>query len=288
MGHGLAGNVVLRLLKSLPEKNNYKIFADNFFTSMKLVETLTEKGFLYVGTVQERRLKGITLASEQQLKELGRGSWQTKVIGDRIVAVSWYDNKKINLVSNYISAEPLEKAKLWSKKTKQYVKIWRPAVVTEYNKFMGGVDLLDMLTSLYKPGLRSKRWYLYIFRHFIHVAACNSWLIHRKECNRNGEKQLSLRQFVGNLSQSLVKVATKKRGRPSIEHCVPPKLNFLVNIPPPTLDVRKDGFDHFPKWSEKRMRCKFCAPGFTYVVCMKCETALCFNKDRNCFLQFHN
>ena len=207
---------------------------------------------------------------------------------DRIVAVSWYDNKKVNLVSNCISAEPLEKAKRWSKKSEQYLKIWRLAIVKEYKKFMGGVDLLDKLTSLYKPGLRSKQWYLYIFRHFIHVAVCNSWLLYRRECQAVGETQISLRQFVGSLYESLVKIGTRKRGRPSLETGVPPKANFPVNIQPTTLDVRKDGFDHFPKWSEKRVRCKFCTPGFTYVVCMKCEVALGFNKDRNCFLQFHS
>ena len=78
MRHGLAGNVVLRLAQSLPEIENYKIFADNYFTSEKLVETLTEKGYLYVGTVQERRLEEKTLASDAELKKLGRGSWSTK------------------------------------------------------------------------------------------------------------------------------------------------------------------------------------------------------------------
>ena len=63
-----------------------------------------------------------------------------KKASDRIVAVSWYDNKKVNLVSNYKSAEPLEKAKRWNKKL--YLKIWRPAIVKEYNKFMGEVDVI--------------------------------------------------------------------------------------------------------------------------------------------------
>ena len=100
MGHGLAGNVVLRLVQSLPQNENFKNFADNYFTSEKLVETLTEKGYLHVGTVQEKRLKGKTLASDAELKKLGCGSWSMKKVSDRIVAVSWYDNNNFNLVSN--------------------------------------------------------------------------------------------------------------------------------------------------------------------------------------------
>ena len=57
MGHGWAGNLVLRLVQSLPENEKYKNFADNYFLSEKLVEGFTEKGYLYVRTIQERRLK---------------------------------------------------------------------------------------------------------------------------------------------------------------------------------------------------------------------------------------
>ncbi|KAJ8300757.1 hypothetical protein KUTeg_022276 [Tegillarca granosa] len=50
----------------------------------------------------------------------------------------------------------------------------RPTIIAEYNKFMGGVDLLDSLTSLYKRNVKSRRWYMYIFWHSIMIAVVNS------------------------------------------------------------------------------------------------------------------
>ena len=37
----------------------------------------------------------------------------------------------------------------------------------------------------------------------------------------------------------------------SVGRGVLPKLNFPINIQLTILDVRKDDFEHFPKWSEK-------------------------------------
>ena len=138
----------------------------------------------------------------------------------------------------------------------------------EYNKLMGGVDLLDMLTSI-SQGCEAN--------DAIYISCGISFMLQRVtvgcyivEKVRQQVKSIYLYVNSWGVCRSL------------------PKANFPINIQPITWDVRKDGFDHFPKWSEKRVRCKFCAPRFTYVVCMKCEVALCFNKDRNCFLQFHS
>ena len=42
---GVSGDIVLNLTKTLPKHKNYKIFADNFFTGIPLVQTLLEDGF---------------------------------------------------------------------------------------------------------------------------------------------------------------------------------------------------------------------------------------------------
>jgi hypothetical protein len=41
-------------------------------------------------------------------------------------------------------------AKRWDKKEKKYIQFSRPEIVKEYNKFMGGIDLLNICTNLYK------------------------------------------------------------------------------------------------------------------------------------------
>ncbi len=72
------------------------------------------------------------------------------------VCVRCYDNKVVSLVSSFVGAEPLGKAKRWDKKLKKYVEINKPTILNEYNKFMGGIDLLNMCTNKYKYGQNIK------------------------------------------------------------------------------------------------------------------------------------
>ena len=45
----------------------------------------------------------------------------------------------------------------------------RPAIFDTYSRFMGGVDLLDRLSELYKFSCRSRRWCIYIWWHTVTV-----------------------------------------------------------------------------------------------------------------------
>ena len=44
----------------------------------------------------------------------------------------------------------------WDKTKKEYIIVIRPAIVEKYNTFMGGVDLMNSLTALYKQNMKSK------------------------------------------------------------------------------------------------------------------------------------
>lgn len=54
-------------------------------------------------------------------------------------------------------------------------------------------------------------------------------------------------------------------------------------------DPRFDGIEHWPKFNEKRTRCKYspCKDQVTAVCCTKCNVSLCFNTNRNCFRRYH-
>ena len=75
---GMGGEVVLKLVSSLPEKCNFKVCAYNFFTSVPLLERLATDGYWYVGTVRANRMKNCPLISEE-LKKAGRGSTDSRV-----------------------------------------------------------------------------------------------------------------------------------------------------------------------------------------------------------------
>ncbi|CAB4056725.1 SPTB [Lepeophtheirus salmonis] len=72
----------------------------------------------------------------------------TLVDGVGVRAVKWLDNKCVNLLSTFSSALPLEECKRFDKKKREITMIPCPAIVKVYNKFMGGMDLMDSLIAL--------------------------------------------------------------------------------------------------------------------------------------------
>ena len=45
---------------------------------------------------------------------------------------------------------------------------------------MGGVDLADMLISLYRVKVKTKRWYIKVFWHLIDISKVNAWNLYRR------------------------------------------------------------------------------------------------------------
>jgi hypothetical protein len=137
----------------------------------------------YVGTVRSNRLKGVNLKTEKELRKKGRVKSDYQVNENKgIVVVRWFDNKTVDILSNYIGLDPLGEVRRLDKASKSYIQVERPAIIEQYNKFMGAIDLLDSLTSLYKQNIKSRIWYMYIFWHTIMIRAVNSWLWYRRHC----------------------------------------------------------------------------------------------------------
>uniref|UniRef100_A0A8C3A2I5 PiggyBac transposable element-derived protein domain-containing protein n=1 Tax=Cyclopterus lumpus TaxID=8103 RepID=A0A8C3A2I5_CYCLU len=167
---GASGNVVLRLAQPIPKHENYKLFFDNWFTSVPLVLTLAQQGIHSIGTVRCNRLPGVSLMSDAELKRTGRGSFQQKMamVGETTLhVVKWYDNRSVTILSDYTGAHPVTEVQRWDRKKKMLLKVPRPAVVKIYNKNMGGVDLLDSLIALYRTKIRLKKWYRRLVFHFL-------------------------------------------------------------------------------------------------------------------------
>nr|CAH7739621.1 unnamed protein product [Callosobruchus chinensis] len=55
-----------------------------------------------------------------------------------------------------------------------------PKSVVIYNKYMGGVDLLDSMLRYHRIKLISKKWYMQIFFHLIDLMVVNAWILWRR------------------------------------------------------------------------------------------------------------
>lgn len=289
---GASSNVVMRLARMIPRHQNYRLFFDNYFTSLRLLEYLAKEGILSLGTVRRNRIPDCKLSSEKIIMKKERGyseEYVADVNGIDVSIVSWKDNKIVNLASTFAGQKPETEVRRWDKQNSRYVNIKRPNVVGEYNRHMGGVDLLDSIMGIYKIRLRSKRWHMRLFYHYLDLTIANAWLLYKRVAkykNLEGSSRLRSADFRLDVAETLCKMGIKPNllNRRSLESEIQAKKHKgpAQHVPP------KDQIGHWPQWSDKKIRCKFpkCL-GFTHNLCEKCGVALCYTKTKNCFRNFH-
>ena len=283
---GVGADFVLRLARGIPKHKNYKLFFDNWFSSLDLAQTLSDQGILTLATVRANRLKGCALESDSKLKARGRGSydWRVETQSNAIV-VKWYDNKPVHLILTFAALDPEDTCRRWDGKRKEYADVKRPYCAKEYNRFMGGVDLADMLLELYRIDFKSRsKWYMRIFFFLFDLSVLNGWLLYRR-CLAAGQKPMNLLQFKTDVVRALLSgasLATPTRGRPLSDADTNSKKKRNYTCRPPD-STRLDGQGHFPAWIESKQRCRVCVRAHSKVKCVKCEVSLCFTPNRNCF-----
>ncbi|KAL9981764.1 hypothetical protein ACROYT_G010511 [Oculina patagonica] len=271
---------------------------------LAIMNHLKKDGFWAVATIRKDRLKGADkhLLAEKELKKNGRGSFDYVVEANSgVTVIRWFDNGLVQLLSNYIGNDLAAQARRWSKKEGQFINIDRPAMVVEYNSNMGGVDLCDMLMSMYRVCHRSTKYYMHIVFYCIGVAIVNGWLLYRRQMtqkNVSSKNHMSLLLFQSEIAVGLCKAGkttgevARPRGRPSstspASAAEPSRKRKATSAPNPTRDVQLDQCGHFPMFQDKQQRCRHCKTGYSHLKCCKCEVHLCLVKSRNCFNAFHD
>ena len=77
--------------------------------------------------------------------------------------------------SNFIWVEPVANVLRFSRSERKHVQMEQPKLITDYNKFMGGVDLADNMVSNYRIRVRGKKWWWPIFSNYVDVSMVNAW-----------------------------------------------------------------------------------------------------------------
>ena len=148
-----SSQVVFDLAQVLEPNRNYKLAYDKWFASPLLMEKLLERGIHSVATIQINRFKELNFTPDNLMKKQQRGVSEVRygLSGDvTIAAVKWYDNRPVHIASTYIAIEPVSTVKRWNFEDNEEIMIERPAVVTEYNSFMGQIDNIGCLLSLHR------------------------------------------------------------------------------------------------------------------------------------------
>ncbi|KAH8036291.1 hypothetical protein HPB51_023330 [Rhipicephalus microplus] len=115
------------MCSGLPSDEGFKVAADNFFSSLHLVEELASRGIQYVGTLRQNRLKDCQIIEEKALKKLGQRSHDYRVNNKNgLAVVRWFDRKEVTLVSNFASVELMETVKRYDRNAKKHNDVPRP------------------------------------------------------------------------------------------------------------------------------------------------------------------
>jgi len=112
--NGLAYNVVMNLVSFLVTQGSlgYRLFVDNFYSSVHLFLDLLKKGILACGTIICNR-KGFPVELKnvkQWEKKKARGDMRWSRQGD-LLGVQWKDNKTVSIISTMHNANDFNMAK---------------------------------------------------------------------------------------------------------------------------------------------------------------------------------
>lgn len=281
----LGAKVVTTLCTTIKHPQLSVVYCDNFFTSFSLVQSLhSSLGVKCIGTVRPNRTGGAGLMADKDLMKRGRGACDYRS-AEGVIAVKWFDNKCVNLLSNACGIMPLSSVKRWSKESWPKTAIPCPSVIPAYNEHMGGIDLSDMLVHLYKTQAKSRRWYTPPFGYILDLCIGNSWLVYKRDCDLLKQKPMSLKRFLLAVAQSLNQVnkPASKVGRPSLSSPPPQRKGYTPrpSRPKPQPDVRYDNLGHWPLHCDKQGRCNLCPKGVSRWRCQKCNVFRCLNQE--CF-----
>ena len=195
------------------------------------------------------------MKTKKQLEAEGRGALDYAVdVNSNVVIVRWLDNGIVQLISTFVGPSIGNNITRWCGKEKKVIEVQCPEIVHQYNKHMGGVDLCDMLMSLYRIRLGTKKWYFHIVYYGIGVAVVNGWLLYKRHAQLDmtqRKNMLSLLDFQSRIADSLMrenKVVTV--GRPKLSS--PPKrAKKACASKVPASEIRYDNTGHLASFMEK-------------------------------------
>ena len=214
--HDLGFSVVTKLCSIIYGKW-HEVFFDNFFTSLPLIQTLFTNKTISCGTLRSGRKEfPKEMYDKKSNNKLERGASIFRNKGP-ITAVTWMDNKVVNLVSTLdipsgSATRPIKRRK----KDGEQAEVQCPHIITAYNKYMGGVDRNDQMASYYAIKCKSKKWWHRIFFELLNRSIVNSHILELESANHENR---CLKDFRLELAKKLIGdfTAKKRLGRPSID-----------------------------------------------------------------------
>ncbi|KAK6168810.1 hypothetical protein SNE40_019986 [Patella caerulea] len=151
--------IVVDVCQPFLNKGHY-LFMDNYYTSIELIEYLSQVKTLSCGTVNSNRKRLPSDMKNSATKKLKKGE-SLKRISNNVLAVSWKDTRVVNLLTNIPgNLDDVDIQRRDKKQGGKEVTISKPRAIITYNSYMGGVDLSDQRVATYRRHMKSLTWYI--------------------------------------------------------------------------------------------------------------------------------
>ncbi|CAF0829383.1 unnamed protein product [Didymodactylos carnosus] len=277
----LGEHVVLSLIDGINLKNR-QLFFDSYFTSFILLYKLRKKKISATGTVRsDRKYFPIELKKGEALE---RGDFRY-LSANGISVIKWMDKKEVLVASNYF--DPEESSEVTRRRKDGCgQQISSPLAIVEYNKYMGGVNLLHQKIKYYTIDRKSKRNWMRIFFHFLGMSVVNSFIYYK---DLSDSSNISTVKYISYISTALIgSYCSRKRiGRP-LARSNQKKIRIEKSSSDSEDSEKVRLLAHLPDVISTYRRCAYCSAKEkekrTNVICVFCGVCLCVKK---CFSLYH-
>lgn len=214
--------VVTELCKRF-EGTKRTVYVDRFYTSIALMKAMDKMDLYVTGTVMANRVpKECRIAKgSKEFRNMARGAFQKHVFlytdeqgrERKYGLVCWKDR---NIVYGLTSEDNTVDNGTCHRRCKRerggIIKITRPKLIENYNRYMGGVDVADQRRlQCNSTVMGQNRWWLKLFFYMLDVATSNALVLYKlatKPRNDNmtikSFKQILVENFVGGKIGDLV------------------------------------------------------------------------------------
>ena len=191
-----SGSIVVSLAEPLLNERRLLV-ADNWYRSIALAKYLCERNTEYCGAIRSDRkdlpirVKDAKLKKEETISAVNQ---------DGIRIMNYKDKKNMFMVSTFHGPD----LKCAGKKNRAGNNILKPAVILDYNRVKGGIDLSDQMISFYSPARKSVKWYRKILFQCLSIAVLNSWVLYNRFYAP--QKKMTLVSFIKSIANILLYV----------------------------------------------------------------------------------
>ena len=283
--NGLGYEVVMDLCKQIFGQG-YKLFTDNFYTSVQLFEDLLKHKVTACGTMLLNR-KGVPMELKNTKEFNKKGTQRGKMRWVRrgnVGFVQWKDNKIVTILTTMhknLSGRLFCRRR--NKMNGQYreLNVSQPEVIKDYNLHMGGVDKSDQLIGKYKVLRKTSKFWKTLLYHFLDIARVNSFIMFQEFRKLNPDiKELERPTKYSQLNFTVELIIELAGLEPNMKVPLYEQQKNVGDhnvVPVPTSVSRNCVRCYRLEKTERKSRLK----------CRFCDKHFCCNNTRNCLLDEH-